>query len=88
MARTATFRFGLEVERKGMKPWQVILIVGVLFASPTYLRPSANAQQTFNFGVQQIKDEKFAECILEHHQVGSDSMAAYVIGACEFMAQR
>lgn len=43
---------------------------------------AAIGQQSVNLDTQQIDDPEMARCILEHHNVGSDAMTRYVIGAC------
>ena len=49
---------------------------------------AAIGQQSVNLDTQQIDDPEMARCILEHHNVGSDAMTRYVIGACRTIVDR
>lgn len=73
----------MSPEDTNVNTWKTVLVVGGMLAAAIYLRPSATAQQGLGLQAQQIDDPALAECILEHHAVGSDSMTGYVIGACQ-----
>ncbi|MBK1668971.1 hypothetical protein CKO28_13110 [Rhodovibrio sodomensis] len=67
---------------KTIDGWQLLAVMLCAVLLGLAAGKSATGQQSVNLDSQQIDDPEMARCILKHHNVGSDAMTRYVVGAC------